>query len=84
MKRIFTAKRFHDLTLAYKTENADYRHAGMDGRHPGAHGRLWENIHVDLDSSSPYWNDAIERVLCRLTDFPRRVLNGGHKVREIQ
>ena len=26
------------------------------------------NIRVDLDSSTPYWNDAIERALLELTE----------------
>ena len=43
-------------------ENRDYRHAGMDGRHPGSQGRASGNIHVNLDSSTPCWNDAIEGV----------------------
>jgi hypothetical protein len=42
-------------------ENADHRHAGMDGRHPDAQDASGD-IHVGLmDSSSPCWNDRIER-----------------------
>jgi hypothetical protein len=35
-------------------ENADLRHAGMDSLHPGCSG----DIYVNLDSSTPCWNDA--------------------------
>jgi hypothetical protein len=35
------------------------RHAGMDGRHPGAQDASGD-IRVGLDSSTPCWNDAIE------------------------
>jgi hypothetical protein len=51
-------------------ENRDYRHAGMDGRHPGSQGRASGNVHVNLDSSTPCWNDAIERTLLKLTEAP--------------
>ena len=40
-------------------ENADLRHAGMDGRYPGRKDASGD-IHVSLDSSTPCWNDAIE------------------------
>ena len=40
-------------------ENADLRHAGMDGRHPGERDASGD-IHVNLDSSAPCWNDGIE------------------------
>ena len=30
------------------------------------------DIHVNLDSSTPCWNDAIEGVLLKLTKAPRR------------
>jgi hypothetical protein len=43
-------------------ENADHRHAGMDGRHPGSEDASGD-IRVGLDSSSPCWNDVIEPVL---------------------
>src|SRR5262245_35853774 len=34
-------------------------HAGIDGRHPDSQGRSGD-IHVNLDSSAPCWNDGIE------------------------
>ena len=40
-------------------ENAELRHAGMDGRHPGPQDASGD-IHVGLDSSTPCWNDGIE------------------------
>ena len=40
-------------------ENADLRHAGMDRRHPGPQDASGD-IHVNLDSSTPCWNDAGE------------------------
>jgi hypothetical protein len=40
-------------------ENADHRHAGMDGRHPGSP-EASGNVHVNLGSSTPCWNDAKE------------------------
>ena len=40
-------------------KNADHRHAGMDCRHPGSQGCLRKH-HVNLDSSIPCWNGAIE------------------------
>ena len=42
-------------------ENADRRHAGMDGRHPGARDAS-VNIHVGLHSSIPCWNDGMEEL----------------------
>jgi hypothetical protein len=44
------------------------RHAGMDGRHPGSQGRASRNVHGNLDSSTPCWNDAIEGALLKLTE----------------
>jgi hypothetical protein len=52
----------HELTSSSDNKNSDFRHAGteagiqvpMDG---------FRDIHVDLDSSSPCWNDSIERDL---------------------
>jgi hypothetical protein len=41
-------------------ENADHRHAGMDCRHPSGAQDAFEDIHVDVDSSTPCWNDNIE------------------------
>jgi hypothetical protein len=58
----------NDLTLPTEHENADHRHAGMDGRHPGSQDASG-NVHVNLDSSSPCWNDVIEKVL-ELTEAP--------------
>jgi hypothetical protein len=51
-----------------ENENADHRHAGMDGRHPGSQDASGD-IRVGLDSSSPCWNDVIEKVL-ELTEAP--------------
>jgi hypothetical protein len=28
---------FHELTLAHRTKNGEFCHAGMDCRHPGSH-----------------------------------------------
>jgi hypothetical protein len=33
--------------------------AGMDGRHPASQDASGD-IHVGLDSSTPYWNDGIQ------------------------
>jgi len=40
-------------------EDADLRHAGMDCRHPGPQDASGD-IHFNLDSSTPCWNDAVE------------------------
>ena len=40
-------------------EKGDFRHAGMDCRHPGSQDASGD-IHVGLDSSTPCWNDTIE------------------------
>jgi hypothetical protein len=48
----------HDLTPK-EDEMQVSRHAGMDGRHPGSEG-CSGNIHVNLGSSTPCWNDVIE------------------------
>ena len=38
------------------------------------------DIHVNLDSSSPCWNDATEGVLLKLTEAPpRRIFYGGRE-----
>jgi hypothetical protein len=50
---------FISLRSPTEHENAKLRHAGMDGRHPGAQDASG-NIHVGLDSSTPCWNDGIE------------------------
>ena len=42
-------------------ENGDLRHAGMDCRHLGSR-EASGNIHVSLDSSTPCWNDIIEKL----------------------
>ena len=50
-------------------ENADLRHAGMDAS---------GDIHVNLDSSTPCWNDPNRGVLLELTEAPPpRVFEGG-------
>jgi len=43
-------------------------HAGMDGRHPGPKDASGD-FHVNLDSSTPCWNDAIEESLRGETVF---------------
>ena len=50
-------------------ENAALRHAGMDCRHLGSQDASGD-IHFDLDSSTPYWNDAIEGALVEVTEVP--------------
>ena len=47
------------LRSSTEHENRDVRHAGMDSRHPGLQDASG-NIHVNLDSSTPCWNDAIQ------------------------
>ena len=38
------------------------------------------NVHVNLDSSTPCWNDAIEGVLLKLTEAPPcRIFKGEHE-----
>ena len=61
-------------------ENTDLRHAGMDGRHPGLQGRVRGNIHVNLDSSTPCWNDAIEGFCFKLIEVPPPgIFKEGHE-----
>jgi hypothetical protein len=55
----FTTKCFMILRSPTENENADRRHAGMDGRHPGVQDASGD-IRVGLDSSTPCWNDGIE------------------------
>ena len=50
-------------------ENRDLRHAGMDSRHPGRRDASG-NLHVNLGSSAPCWNDAIGGVLLEPTECP--------------
>ena len=50
-----TPKPMFDRVLAI----GSLRHAGMDCRHPGSQDASG-NIHVNLDSSTPCWNDEIE------------------------
>jgi hypothetical protein len=65
-------------------ENTDLRHAGMDSRHPGLQGRV-RNIHVNLDSSTPCWNDAIERFCFKpIEALPPRIFKGGREGHEDQ
>jgi hypothetical protein len=59
-------------------ENADHRHAGMDGRHPGSQDASGD-IRVGLDSSSPCWNDVIEKVLELTEAPPGRIFKGGRE-----
>jgi hypothetical protein len=50
-------------SLDYITQNEDHRHAGTDkpaSRSPADESR---NVHVNLDSSSPCWNEVIEGFL---------------------
>jgi hypothetical protein len=73
----------HEMGLHSPTEhkNADLRHAGMDSRHPGRKD-AFGNIHVNLDSSTPCWNDAIA-VLLELTEAPPPlILKGENEVQE--
>ena len=49
-------------------KKADHRHGGMDGRHPGPKDASGD-FHVNLDSSTPCWNDAIEESLRGETVF---------------
>jgi hypothetical protein len=59
-------------------ENAELRHAGMDGRHLGPQDASG-HVHVNLDSSTPCWNDQ-RRVLLKLTEIsPRRIFKGGRE-----
>ena len=63
-------------------ENADLRHAGMDSRYQirtDASG----NIHVNLDSSTPCWNNAIEGFCFKLTEAPpARIFKGDTEFAE--
>jgi hypothetical protein len=57
-------------------------HAGMDSRHPGRRDASG-NIHVDLGSSTPCWNDAIGGVLPELTEAPSsRIFKGAYEGQE--
>jgi hypothetical protein len=47
------------LCSSTEHENGDFRHAGMDCRHPGSQDASGD-IRVSLDSSTPCWNDTIE------------------------
>jgi hypothetical protein len=49
-----------------ENENADLRHAGMDGRHPGSQDAP-ETSMSNLDSSTPCWNDVIESFRLKVT-----------------
>jgi hypothetical protein len=51
-------------------KNGDFRHAGMDSRHPSGSQDASGNIHVSLVSSIPCWNDAIEAALLEVTEVP--------------
>ena len=62
-------------------ENGELRHAGMDGRHPGVQDASGD-IHVNLDSSTPCWNDAIEGVLRKLTEALHRYFQRRHEEHE--
>jgi hypothetical protein len=42
-----------------------------------------ENVHVNLDSSTPCWNDVIEGVLLELTEAPPPgIFKGGREEHE--
>jgi hypothetical protein len=59
-------------------ENAELRHAGMNGRHLGPQDASG-HVHVNLDSGTPCWNDQ-RRVLLKLTEIPpRRIFKGGRE-----
>ena len=47
------------LRSSTEDENAVFRHAGTDCRHPDSQDASGD-IHVNLDSSTPCWNDVIE------------------------
>jgi hypothetical protein len=38
------------------------------------------NVHVNLDSSTPCWNDATEEALLEVTEVPLPVFTKNHKV----
>src|ERR1700730_15670131 len=42
-----------------KHKKGDFRHAGMDVRHPSGLQDASGDVHVSLDSSTPRWNDTI-------------------------
>jgi hypothetical protein len=45
-----------------------------------AHKDASGNVHVNLDSSTPCWKDAIEGALPTLTEaLPPRIFKGGHE-----
>ena len=71
------------MSLRSRTEyeNGELRHAGMDGRHPGAQDASGD-IHVALDSSTPCWNDTIEAFpISRPTFLTKRIFNEALKRR---
>src|SRR5262249_15937452 len=52
-------------------------HAGMDCRHPDSQGCL-RNIHVNLDSSTLCWNDAIRVILSLKSSVARANFSRCH------
>jgi hypothetical protein len=70
------------LRSSTENQNRDLRHAGMDSRHPGRRDASG-NIHVNLGSSTPCWNEAIGGVLPELTEAPSsRIFKGTHEGQE--
>src|SRR5262249_6968565 len=56
---IVTTKCSISLRSPTENEDADLRHAGMDGRQVREDAS--RDIHVNLDSSTPCWNDPLNR-----------------------
>src|SRR4029077_19520234 len=67
-KVLETTKWFIILRSPTEHENGDFRHAGMDCRHPDVQDASGD-IHVSLDSSAPCWNDN-RGVVLKLTEAP--------------
>jgi hypothetical protein len=70
------------LRSSIENENANFV---MPAWIAGVHVRKDDsgNIHVNLDSSTPCWNDAIERVLLEVTEVPSAPVfsnNAGAKI----
>jgi hypothetical protein len=72
------------MILRSPTENGN-KDIVMPARMAGIQVRLEASgdIHVNLDSGPPCWNDAIEGVLLKLTEAPPpRILKRGHEDHE--
>jgi hypothetical protein len=53
LSKMITTLCFISLRSPTKHENAELRHSGMDGRHPGSQDASGD-IHAGLDSSTPH------------------------------